>query len=76
MKQIILYIKAATLSGAAAVLIMVTLLYAGAEALDALFWMLIVFLIGYFGILAVIEERMKIHDKRRKNRSHHAAHLR
>lgn len=57
MKQIILYLKAATLSGAAALLIMVSLLYAGAEALGALFWMLIVFLALYFGALAVIEEK-------------------
>lgn len=59
MKQIILYLKAAILSGAAALLLIVSLLYAGVEVLDALFWMLIVFLFGYFGILAVIEERRK-----------------
>lgn len=60
MKQAILYFKAATLSGAAALLLMVSLLYAGAEALDALFWMVIVFLALYFGALAVIEERRKL----------------
>ncbi|QOV19064.1 hypothetical protein INP51_14055 [Blautia liquoris] len=62
MKQIILYLKAAILSGAAALLIMVSLLYAGMEVLDVFFWMLIVFLIGYFSILAVIEER-RVHEE-------------
>ena len=60
MKEIILYLKATVLSGAAALLIMASLLYAGMEVLDVFFWMLIVFLIGYFSILAVIEERRKI----------------
>lgn len=62
MKQINLYLKAAILSGAAALLIMVSLLYAGMEVLDVFFWMLIVFLIGYFSILAVIEER-RVHEE-------------
>lgn len=57
MKQAILYLKAATLSGAAALLLMVSLLYAGVEALDALFYMLLLYLGLYFGILAAIEER-------------------
>ena len=56
MKQIILYLKSTVLSGAAALLLMVQLLYTGVDALDALFWMVIIFLFGYFGVLAVIEE--------------------
>ena len=56
MRQAILYLKTAVLSGAAALLLMVSLLYTGVDALDALFWMVIIFLIGYFGVLAVIEE--------------------
>ena len=57
MKQIILYLKSATLSGAAALLLMVSLLYTGVDALDAMFWMVVIFLIGYFSILATIEEK-------------------
>ena len=56
MRQAILYLKTAVLSGAAALLLMVQLLYTGVDALDAMFWMVVVFLIGYFGVLAVIEE--------------------
>ena len=56
MRQALLYLKTAVLSGAAALLLMVQLLYTGVDALDAMFWMVVVFLIGYFGVLAVIEE--------------------
>jgi hypothetical protein len=57
MKQIILYLKATVLSGAAALLLMVSLLYAGVEVLDVFFWMLLTYFGLYFGALAVIEER-------------------
>jgi hypothetical protein len=56
MRQALLYLKTAVLSGAAALLLMVQLLYTGVDALDAMFWMVVIFLIGYFGVLAVIEE--------------------
>ena len=70
MKQIILYLKSATLSGAAALLLMVSLLYTGVDALDAMFWMVVIFLIGYFSILATIEEkapRMAVRRGKKKN---------
>ena len=57
MKQIILYLKATVLSGAAVLLLMVSLLYAGVEVLDVFFWMLLTYFGLYFGALAVIEER-------------------
>ncbi|WP_230398011.1 hypothetical protein [Novisyntrophococcus fermenticellae] len=57
MKQIILYLKATVLSGAAALLLMVSLLYAGVEVLDVFFWMLLTYFGLYFGVLAVIEEK-------------------
>ncbi len=57
MKQIILHLKATVLSGAAALLLMVSLLYAGVEVLDVFFWMLLTYFGLYFGALAVIEER-------------------
>ena len=70
MKQIILYLKATVLSGAAALLLMVSLLYTGVDALDAMFWMVVIFLIGYFSILATIEEkapRMAVRRGKKKN---------
>ena len=70
MRQAILYLKTTVLAGAAALLLMVSLLYAGVDALDALFWMVIVFLIGYFSILATIEEkapRMAVRRGKKKN---------
>lgn len=70
MKQIILYLKATVLSGVAALLLMVSLLYTGVDALDAMFWMVVIFLIGYFSILATIEEkapRMAVRRGKKKN---------
>lgn len=57
MKQALLYLKATVLSGAAALLLMVSLLYAGVEVLDVFFWMLVLYFGLYFTMLAVIEER-------------------
>ena len=57
MKQIILYLKTTVLSGAAALLLMVSLLYAGMEVLDVFFWMLLTYFGLYFGALAAIEEK-------------------
>lgn len=57
MKQALLYLKATVLSGAAALLLMVSLLYAGVEVLDVFFWMLLTYFGLYFGMLAVIEEK-------------------
>ena len=70
MRQALLYLKTAVLSGSAALLLMVSLLYAGVYALDAMFWMVVIFLIGYFSILATIEEkapRMAVRRGKKKN---------
>lgn len=56
MRQALLYLKTTVLSGVEALLLMVSLLYAGVDALDALFWMVVVFVGLYFTILAAIEE--------------------
>ena len=75
MSKVMLYIKTAILSSAVGWLSLMTMLYSGAEALEAIFWVLLIFASTYLGILTIIEEMRrhghgkKIYKKksRRKN---------
>lgn len=74
-EEIILYIKAALLTGAVGLISLMTMLCKGVEDLSALSGMTVIFLFTYLMILAEIEEGRKIkHGKaiykkkpRRKN---------
>lgn len=56
MRQAIIYIKAAVLTGAMSLIIWFGLLFAGTEVLDAFFIEISLFIFLYFGVLAVIEK--------------------
>lgn len=57
MRQAILYLKAAVVSVVASLIVMVALLYGGAEVLDTFFYVLLTYFGIYFGMLAFIEEK-------------------
>lgn len=59
MKQTILYLKAAAISVAASLIVLIVLVYHQAELLDALFYAVLTHLGIYFGMLAAIEGKTR-----------------
>lgn len=56
MRQAIIYIKAAILTGAMSLIIWFVMLFTGTEVLEAFFIEISLFIFLYFGVLAVIEK--------------------
>ena len=56
MRQAIIYIKAAMLTGAMSLIIWFMMLFGGTEALEAFFIEILLFIFLYFGVLAAIEK--------------------
>lgn len=56
MRQAIIYIKAAVLTGSMSLIIWFMMLFAGTKVLDAFFIEISLFIFLYFGVLSVIEK--------------------
>jgi len=69
MRQAIICIKAAVLTGAMSLTIWFGLLFAGTEVIDAFFIEISLFIFLYFGVLAAIEKapRMAVRRGKKKN---------
>lgn len=66
MRQAIIYIKAAVLTGAMSLITWVMMLYAGTEALEAFFIEISLFIFLYFGVLEAIEKAPRTAVRRGK----------
>jgi hypothetical protein len=76
MQEIMIYIRASILSVELSFVVFCGMFASGMEMIEAICNSLWVYLMIYLMTLSGIEEGRKMYDKRRKNRSHHAAHRR